>query len=142
MDYDRILDERHEPGEDEIIAVIGDAELWLELKQYLDSRYDFFPEKVFYGKKYGWTVRYRKSGKTLCSLFPETGAFTALVVLGKKEGAKASKILDELSPSTRKLIGSAGQLHDGKWLWIRVLEPSHVDDVKLLLATKRKPKVA
>ena len=139
MEFERMLNEDHDPTEKEIFATIGVADLWLDLNQYLDQRYDFLPDQVFYGKKYGWTIRYRKSGKTLCSLFPESGAFTALVVLGRKEGEKASQILDELSPATRKLIGSAKQLHDGKWLWIRVLEPAHVEDVKRILATKRKP---
>jgi hypothetical protein len=139
MEYERMLNEDHEPSEEEIISAVGDADLWLNLKHYLDQRYDFLPEQVFYGKKYGWTIRYRKSGKTLCSLFPECGAFTALVVLGRKEGEKASQILDQLSPDTRKLIGSAKQLHDGKWLWIRVLKPAHIEDVKRLLAIKRKP---
>lgn len=139
MEYERMLDGDHEPGKREILAAIGAGDLWLELKQYVDQRYDFLPELVFYGKKYGWTIRYRKSGKTLISLFPEHGAFTALVVLGRKEGEKAAEMLQELSSATRNLIGSAQQLHDGKWLWIRALEPAHVEDVKRLLAIRRKP---
>ena len=134
-----MLDEHNEPSEQDILSAIGAGELWLDLKEYISQSYDFVPELVFYGKKYGWTIRYRKGGKTLISLFPEVGAFTALVVLGKKEGEKVAEILDELSSATRDLIGSAKQLHDGKWLWIRVLEPSHVEDVKRLLAAKRKP---
>ncbi|KAA3654574.1 MAG: DUF3788 family protein [Calditrichaeota bacterium] len=84
-------------------------------------------------------IRYRKSGKTLISLFPEHGAFTALVVLGKKESENVMGIREQLSPSTRDLIGSTNQLQDGKWLWIRVLDPSQVEDVKQLLQAKRKP---
>ncbi len=38
--------------------------------------------------KYIGTLRYRKSGKTLCSFFPEKDAFTVLIVLGKKEVEK------------------------------------------------------
>jgi hypothetical protein len=139
MEFERMLDEHHEPSEQEMLAAIGAGELWLELKEYISQSYDFVPELVFYGKKYGWTIRYRKSGKTLVSLFPELGAFTALVVLGKKEGEKVAGRLDEFSSTTRELMGSAKQLHDGKWLWIRVLEPSQVEDVKRLLAAKRKP---
>lgn len=139
MEFTRMLDEDHKPSERGILAAIGAGDLWLDLKEYIEQSYDFLPELVFYGKKYGWTIRYRKSGKTLISLFPEQGAFTALIVLGKKEGEKATEILDELSSTTRDLIGGAKQLHDGKWLWIRVLEPSHVEDVKRLLSTKRKP---
>lgn len=48
-------------------------------------------------------------------------------------------MFDQLSSATSDLIGSAKQLHDGKWLWMRVLEPTHVEDLKRLLAAKRKP---
>ncbi len=139
MEYERMLNEAHEPSDEELLTAIGAADLWLDLRQYLEQSYDFQSEIVFYGKKYGWTIRYRKNGKTLCSLFPEHGAFTVLVVLGRQEGEKSVEILDELSPATRELIGSGTQLHDGKWLWIRVLERAHIEDVKLLLAAKRKP---
>lgn len=139
MTFERMLDDRHEPGEQEIIAAIGEGELWQDLRKHIDQSYDFEPELTFYGKKYGWTIRYRKSGKTLISLFPEHGAFTALVVLGKKEVVKVAGALGEFSSATRDLIASTKQLHDGIWLWIRVLEASQVEDVKQLLAAKRRP---
>jgi hypothetical protein len=141
MEFSRMLNKDQDPSEEEILTTIGNTDLWLELKNYIDQSYDFIPEKVFYGKKYGWTIRYRKSGKTLCSLFPEHGAFTTLVVLGTKEGEKSSQILDDLTPSTRQLLGSTNQMHDGKWLWIRVLKPDHVEDIKHLLALKRIPNI-
>ena len=139
MDFERMLNEAHEPSDEELLTAVGARDLWLDMRHYLEKSYDFQPELVFYGKKYGWTIRYRKSGKTLCSLFPEHGAFTVLVVLGRKDGEKAIEILDKLSPATRELIGITTQLHDGKWLWLRVLKREHVEDVKLLLAAKRKP---
>ena len=139
MVYDRMLNQDQPPSEEEILATIGEAKAWQDLRDYLAQAYDFEPELVFYGKKYGWTIRYRKSGKTLCSLFPEHGAFTVLVVLGKHEATKAIDFLDELSPGVQEVIGGTKQLRDGRWLWVRVRQPSHVHDVKRLLATKRKP---
>ena len=89
MLYQRILDEDIKPTEDKIAKIIGESSnLWFEMRKYLEENYDFTPELVYYGKKYGWTLRYRKSGKTLCSLFPEKDAFTVLIVLGKKEVEK------------------------------------------------------
>ena len=134
-----MLDEYHEPNEEEIITTIGRGQLWQDLRNYIDQSYDFSPEMVFYGKKYGWTIRYRKGGKTLISLFPEYGAFTALIVLGKKEIEKVMGVFKKISPSTRALYENSKYLHDGKWLWIRVHKPSHVEDVKRLLLVKRKP---
>lgn len=142
MSYERMLDKAHQPTEEEILNTIGETAAWLNLKQYIEENYDFAPELVFYAKNYGWTIRYRKSGKTLCSLFPEEGAFSALVVLGKKEAGKALSMSDEFGPNVRTVLENTEQLHDGRWLWIRVLSSDDADDVKKLLRVKRKPKKA
>lgn len=142
MGYERLLDKEHQPTEEEILNAIGQTAAWLNLKQYIEGNYDFVPELVFYAKKYGWTIRYRKSGKTLCSLFPEKGAFSALVVLGKKEAGKALSMLDEFSANVRTVLEGTEQLHDGRWLWIRVLSVDDADDVKKLLRVKRRPRKA
>ena len=116
------------------------ARLWSELRTYLADHYDHVPQRDFGGMKYGWSIRYRKSGKTLVTLFPERGAFTALVVLGIKEVAKTEGLLDRLSKNVRALFDESRQLHDGRWLWIRVSSKADVESIRLLLGTKRQPK--
>lgn len=140
MPYERMLDKEHQPTEQEILETIDDAALWLQLREYLGSAYDVTPELTFGGKKYGWAIRYRKSGRTLCSLLPERGAFSALVILGKKETEKAFTMLDQFNANIHKVFEETPQLHDGRWLWIRVQEQSDVDGVIELLKLKRKPK--
>jgi hypothetical protein len=87
LDLPRMTDKSHKPSGEEMVEFIGEPakQAWGAMQRFLEEHYDFVPETVFYGEKYGWTVRYRKSGKTLCSLFPERGGFTVLVVLGGKE---------------------------------------------------------
>ena len=94
-----MLDKTRKPDSKEIISFIGDQvdTKWLEMEDFLKTHYDFKPETVFYGNKYGWTVRYRKSGRTLCSLFPEKGSFTVLITLGEKESDLVLSMKDELS---------------------------------------------
>jgi hypothetical protein len=129
------------PTEDDITKTVGKkSSLWLEIQKYLEEYYDFTPELIYYGQKYGWTLRYRKSGKTLCSLFPEKEAFTVLVVLGKKEVEKIFSIINKFNPAVRTLFEIAEQKHDGRWLWIRVLINEDVESIKVLLNVKRKPK--
>ena len=141
MDYERMLDKTHQPTEAEILETVGQTAAWLDLRQYIETRYgDWPPELKFYGKRYGWTVRYRKSGKTLCSLFPERGAFSVLIVLGKKEVEKALAMADGFGANTRAVLEGTEQLHDGRWLWIRVLNVDDAEDVKRLLRAKRKPR--
>ncbi|MHA1587817.1 MAG: DUF3788 domain-containing protein [Candidatus Thorarchaeota archaeon] len=138
----RMMDKAREPTEEEMMSFVGEKAkaAWTELRQFIEDNYDFMPETVFYGAKYGWTVRYRRSGKTLCSLFPEKGGFSVLLVLGRKDSEKALSMRDELSTRMNTILRSTEQLHDGRWLWIRVLVMNDVDDVKKLLQTKRKPK--
>ncbi len=141
-EFPRMIDKAREPTEEDMMRFVGErAEAaWTELRQFIENSYDFLPETVFYGAKYGWTVRYRRSGKTLCSLFPEKGGFTVLVVLGRKEAKKTLSMRNELSSRVNEILGNTEQLHDGRWLWIRMLAMNDVDDVKKLLQTKRKPK--
>ena len=138
MTHERILKKNSKPTDKEMLDVIGNTAHWLNLRQYIETQYDFVPEVVFYGDKYSWTLRYRKAGKTLCSLFPETGAFSTLVVLGRKETEKALSSTDKFNPKVRSLLRSTEKLRDGLWPWIRVSSIVDVDAIKELLNIKRK----
>jgi hypothetical protein len=141
MSYERMLDKENQPSQQAMVAYIGEAAAaWDDITAFLAENYDFTPETVFGGKKYGWAIRYRRSGKTLCTLFPEKGAFTVLVVLGGKETELALANLSEFSPGVANVITSAHQYHDGRWLWPRVLKKDDSADIKRLLQIKKKPR--
>ena len=141
MSYERMLNKECKPTEKQMLELVGKkASLWSDLREYLASGYDHVPELDFGGDKYGWSVRYRKSGKTLVTLFPESGGFTALVVLGKKEIVKAEAVLDKLSMKVRKLFRETNQLHDGRWLWLRPTSKADLESIKMLLNAKRRAK--
>jgi hypothetical protein len=139
----RMMDGTHAPSEQEIADFIGmpAREAWVKLTRFLRENYDIMPEMMF-DKKRGWDVRYRKSGRTLATLTPEKGAVRVLVVLGREETAKALAMQDVLSPQIRRLIENTKQLHDGRWLWIRLFQAVDAEDVLQLVRIKRKPKKA
>ena len=141
MSFERMLDKEKTPSEQDILDYTGQSsDCWLDLHEYIAANYDYTRELKFYAKKYGWVVRYRKSGKTLVSVFPEQGAFSVLLVLGKKEVEKAELLADQLNPRARQVLENTEQLHDGRWLWLRVQTAEDAAAVKLLLSAKRKPK--
>jgi hypothetical protein len=137
----RLLDRDHKPGQKDIYKAIGDDAVmaWDGIQKFLKENYDLEPETVFYGSNYGWNIRYRKSGRTLCSLFPETGAFSVLIVLGKKEVEKATGMINDFTRGIQDIILNTEQLHDGRWLWIRVHKTEEIDDIKKLIQLKRNP---
>lgn len=136
-----MMDGTHTPAEQEVTAFIGEPAkgAWVKLRRFLRENYDIEPEMMF-DKKHGWDVRYRKSGKTLITLTPEKGAVRILIVLGREESEKALSMRNEISPKMHELIENTKQLHDGRWLWIRLFHTKDAEDVEKLLPMKRKPK--
>ena len=136
-----MLDEEHRPSEKEILDYLDSkaAEAWADIASFLRTSYDFSPELDYGGSKYGWSMRYRKSGKSLCTLYPEKSAFTILIVLGEREVEEFEENMNEFSAKTIELFKFARQSHDGRWLWIRVLDKADTEDVRRLFAVKRKP---
>jgi hypothetical protein len=139
---ERMIGKDLNPSEEQILEFIGPqaTKLWNNLHEFLAENYDFQPEMSYWGDKYGWTIRYRKSGKTLTAFYPENGGFTVQVILGKKEVEKFQKIRGELSTDVVQLFDDTKQLHDGRWLWIKQPDMGTVEDIKRLIQLKRKSK--
>jgi hypothetical protein len=142
VSFERMLDKEKMPTAKDIADYLGKdaAEAWGDLTAFLAENYNFTPETVFGGRKYGWAIRYRRSGKSLCTLHPEKGAFTVLVVLGGKETEQALAALSSFNPNVADTISNAKQYHDGRWLWLRVLNRHETADIKRLLQIKKKPR--
>jgi hypothetical protein len=141
--HQRMLDRTQKPTETSIINFISNADAisaWKQIQEYLETHYDLLNETIYYGDKYGWLVRYRKSGRTIVSLFPERNSFGFLIVYGQKEIAKFSAQESEFLPAIVDVFQNTKKLHDGKWLWIRVTDSTYFEDLKKMITIKRRPK--
>lgn len=140
---ERMIGRDLEPSKNQIFEFMGPkaTKLWNNLHEFLAKNYDFQPELSYWGDKYGWTIRYRKSGKTLTAFYPEKGGFTVQIILGKKEVEKLQSMRKELSPELVKLFDETEQLHDGRWLWIAQPGIGTVEEIKTLIQLKRRPKL-
>jgi len=130
-----------EPTDNEILEFVGKAgNAWKEITAFLNDNYDFVPEKKNYGKKWGWVIRFRKSNKTWCALYPEKDCFTIQIIFGKKEVEKFQTTRDDFSDFVVNKFDSTNQLHDGRWMFFNVKDTTLVEDLKKLMKIKRKPK--
>lgn len=140
---DRFLVKAEKPTEEDILVALGKAkQLWLDYHAYIQANYEFSSETIFFAKNYGWAVRYRKKSRTMCYAFPEFGAYSILIVLGKPEAARVEAVKEKLNQKIRTVFEQTDQLHDGKWLWVRVSEQSDLESVLQLLHAKQKPRSA
>jgi hypothetical protein len=89
----------------------------------------------------GWNVKYRKSGKSICTLYPMNGYFIALVVIGNKELPDAELIMPSCSQYVQQLFNKTSSLPMGRWLMIEVREGCVLEDVLKLTQLRVKPKI-
>jgi hypothetical protein len=128
-------EKQHQPTLKEISHSIGQKkQLWDELERFVAENYRTKSDFAFYGKYYGWAVRFRKAGKALFSMYPGEGVFTIQIVLGEALAKKASSL--KLDKSTRNALESAHHFPEGRWLFIKVNSKQDLRDVQQLLLLK------
>ena len=68
--------------------------------------------------EYGWNVKFKKAGKSLCTIYPKEGYFTVLVVVGQKEKLAVESILYECTSKLREIYSQTKVGNGQKWLMI------------------------
>ena len=141
-DPTRLLDPKRVPDAVQVAEWIGSRNhmRWTELTEFIESWYPgvFDTKWWFGGKKFGWSLRYKKS-KSFCNLIPERGAFKVLLVFGGEERRKVEAILPELLSHVRDDYAKATTFHDGKWVSVKIDSKGVLSDVERLLTLKRAP---
>jgi len=137
---DLILDAGYIPTHDEILAYINEParQWWRDLNSFFQQNYKSAP-KITYSKcsgKPGWNVKHRKSGKSLCTLYPEKDSFIALVVIKLDLVPVIEGLSYEWAPCILDTIKTAKPFNGTLWLMIRVEDRKVFDDVKQLLMLK------
>ncbi len=142
---ERMLDKTNQPSLDEMTNWIGEplSKEWSKLREILEETYHILPIFNSGGKKYGWNLQYRISGRPLCEMYPEHESFTVLVILGKAEMENAMARFSTFGKLIQKSLVETPRFHDGCWMYIRVSDPEtcHEDllDIFELILIKRKP---
>lgn len=113
----------HSPSEAEIAAALGGAlPLWLKTTDHLGETCSRPPEMKFYGKNYGWALRYRLGGKALASLYPGKGAFSFQIIMSDEAITRIRP--GAIRPKTRQLIQQATPFREGRWIFLTIHSPA------------------
>ncbi len=113
MSYGALTDRKSRPGEAEVETMLaGAAALWKGIVAFIESSFRVSSDWKFYGKNYGWSLAFRKSGKALVSLYPDNGSFTAQVILKEDQIAEIPRVL--MIPDLRAAIDAANPYAEGR----------------------------
>ena len=130
------VDKARPPTRRQVLKVVGARRLaWEELTRWLREQFNAQEEFKFYGKNYGWALRFRKGGKALASLYPTDTSFTAQIILGDAETSKARDL--PLGKHVQRIIDEAYPYPEGRWLFIPVKLARDIKDIQQLLELKR-----
>jgi len=74
----------------------------------------------------GWNIKFRKSGRSLCVVYPKKKYFTILIVIGRREKEMFDHLYDQLSDEMRNIYLSTKEGMDQRWLMIDITSENEV----------------
>ncbi len=141
MDWTQLYGPDKQPAAAEIAGYINNP-LWAEINQFLAENYEVVPSYTYSScsAQPGWNVKYQKAGRSLCTLYPMDGYFTALVVIGAKEQVAAELIMPLCSAYTQTLFAGSVAVAGARWLMMDITNSSILEDAIRLIQLRRKIK--
>lgn len=128
------------PTHAEMTTLLGEelCNVWEELCKTIEKAYDM---DQLWDKDYRewiYEYKYRRGGKTLCTLYAKEETFGLQIIFGKDERAKVEAIRNELSEDVRQIYENAHTYHDGKWVMFYPTDTAMFEDFMKLLRLKRR----
>lgn len=86
----------------------------------------------------GWNLKFKKSGKNLCTIYPRESYFTVLVVIGRNEKEAVESVLPDCSAQVREIYRETKEGNGQKWLMLDLEDENAVYRDALRLIEIRK----
>lgn len=114
-----LRDKSHAPTLEELFQAVGNP-LFRQFCQEVTGRFDARPSIEYSGcsMEPGWNLKLKKSGRTLCTLYPREGFFTAMVVVGQREKDRVEAILPSCSPRLGEIYAGTREGNGQRWLML------------------------
>lgn len=112
-----ITDQLYVPNAEELACYV-DNPLFDELCREMERAYQARQSIEFSGDKVllGWNLKFKKAGRTLCTVYPRKGHFPMLLVVGRKEKARVEALLPGLSDAFRDIYANTQEGMGQRWL--------------------------
>ena len=83
----------------------------------------------------GWNVKFKKSGRSLCTIYPRETYFTVMAVVGRRE---KEAMLPDCAPRLREIYARTAEGNGQRWLMIDLEDRDEVyRDVLRLIEIRR-----
>ena len=119
-----------------------DTPLWDGLDSFLRHKHKIKPKIAYSGCSMdngiwkGWNVKYQKSGKSLCTLYPKQGYIQALVPVSLPDVNEVELMLVTFAEYTQNLIKTSVTGRNGKSLAFIVEDDIVLQDMKHIISLR------
>lgn len=130
-----IMNKNYEPSLPEIIQ-FNNGERFVKLLTYISDKYKTKATIKYSGCSAmpGWNIKYKKSGKALCTIYPRKGNFTVLIVLTQNDNEWFKD--NDFSEYVVNKYESSGMLNGTRWVMIDVTSDEILNDVMKIMKLK------
>ena len=139
MDWNLLYSNVTPPTWEQITEYIG-SPLWADFNERIQSAYQIKPcmEHSRCSMQAGWNIKYKKGGKSLCTLYPMQGYFIVLVVVGSRELTEAEFLMPQCSDYVQTVFKNTKTGNGQKWLMLDVRDREIMDDVFSLINLRKR----
>lgn len=131
----------HKPTNHKLTELLGFelGKKWFDLCSLIEKLYE--TEKIWStgGKSWIYEYKYRRGGKTLCTMYAKEKGIGLLIIFGKKERDRFESEQSAFTDKVKEIYKNSITYHDGKWMMIDIIDSSMFVDISKLLYIKRKP---
>ncbi|MCI8855472.1 MAG: DUF3788 domain-containing protein [Clostridiaceae bacterium] len=134
-----LMDKKYHPSLEEISEYIG-CPMFLRFCSELKETYKCSEQIEFSScsMERGWNIKFKKSGKSLCTIYPRESYFTVMVVVGRKEKAFVEAMLEECTPQLREIYHQTKEGNGQRWLMLDLEDcEAMYQDILRLIAIRR-----
>lgn len=86
----------------------------------------------------GWNIKYKKKGKSICTIYPAEGKFCSMVTISGKNQAEIEFMLPSCDNYVQDIYKNTKPFNSSRWLMIEVTSERILDDVKTFIDVKMK----
>lgn len=131
-------DNLNEPDLDTIGEYINNP-LWYRFYNHMIENFQSTPKIEYSGcsMQPGWNIKFKKSGKSLCTVYPLAGKFITMVVIGDKEAGEVYFSLPFFTDYVKNLYQTTNPGKNSKWLMIEIEDENVLNDVFRLMEIRR-----
>lgn len=129
------------PSNEELQSLIGSSlyGVWSKLNSMIEEKYSTEHIWSSGGKNWIYEYKYRRGGKTLCSLYIKESCIGFMVIMGKAEREKFENARHNFSEEIQRVYDEAKTYHDGKWMMFLPKDETMLNELIMMLEIKRKP---